>query len=116
MFINGKEHRIPELTYNAICDLDERYGVDVFKIDEASALRLVRGFLALSMRSKEASGNELEKHFMAGGTLEDAVTEIGGALERSGFLSSMRKQAQEKSEKETKEKKAAESLPKPTTE
>lgn len=108
MTINGKEYRIPELDYNAICDLDERYGLNLLgDMDGINPLRIARAFLALCLRSKQAAGVELAEHMTSGGALEEMMEEVATAMRNSGFLSQLR----EKKEAEEKKAKAAKSLP-----
>lgn len=105
--INGKEYAIPELTYNTIADLDEKYGLNLFGgLDGISPFSIARSFFALCTRNKEIAGNELQEHLLNGGSFDELLDDVQKAMENSGFLSGMRK----KSELEEKKKKASKSL------
>ena len=89
MKINNKEYKIPELSFNAMCQLEEM-GVN-FADMEKKTLSTVRGFLALAMDGDlEKAGAELEAHLVAGGNVEDVVVEIGKAVEESGFFQALK--------------------------
>ena len=88
MKINNKEYRIPELNFNAICALEEM-GASLTSSDVKS-FSTVRALLALSMNGDLVmAGNELEAHLMAGGTLDDLLSEVNNALEESDFFHSL---------------------------
>lgn len=94
MIIDGKEYRLPELDYNAICDLDERYGLNLLGgLEDVSPLRIARAFLALATGDKRVAGAALEAHMAAGGSLDELMEAVGKAMETSGFLSKMREKA-----------------------
>lgn len=98
MKINGKEYRIPEIDYNAVCALD-RYDIDLLGLEgQPQPFVMLRAFLALAMgpsrNNATTAGKELEKHILENG-IEDteiarAFKEITQALEDSDFLSQMK--------------------------
>lgn len=91
MKINNKEYTIPELSFNAMCKLEDM-GVN-FADMEKKTLSTVRGFLALAMDGNlDKAGTELEKHLASGGNIEEVVTEIGKAVEKSGFFQALKSQ------------------------
>lgn len=113
MIINGKEYHLPELDFNAICDMDERFGLNLLGgLDGVSPLRIARAFLALCLRNKQTAGAEIAAHMTAGGSLDEMMEEITGAMERSDFLSGMREKAEKEKASKEKKVKAAKSLPK----
>ena len=95
MKLNGKEYKIPELDFNAMCRLEEM-GVNLMQMDNKMFM-LVRGLIALSMNSDlEKAGQELEAHVIGGGRLEDVMEEISKAVNESGFFRALQ-QGQTKS-------------------
>lgn len=114
MTINGKEYTLPELDYNAVCELD-KYGVNLLGGDNIAPLVLLRGFLALCTKNKLAAGEELQAHIVEQGadSLTEAVEEISLRIEESRFFTAMRRKAEKEQEKQAKRAKAAQSLPKP---
>lgn len=85
MIINNREYRLPELDFNAMCELEDM-GVALTDMDK-KVLTTVRGFLALSMNGDfQRAGKELEAHLSKGGSLEQMLQEINEAVERSGFF------------------------------
>lgn len=88
MNINGKTYKVPELDFNAICELEDM-GVVLTDMDK-KVLTTVRGFLALSMGSDmETAGKELGDHLASGGTIDDMVKEINKAVSESGFFQAL---------------------------
>ena len=92
MKLNNKEYKIPEITFNTICDLEEM-GVDLSGINK-KALSTVRGFLALAVGGDlEEAGRILEEHLVNGGGLEEVLREIEEALVKSGFFLALAQKA-----------------------
>lgn len=88
MNINGKTYKVPELDFNAMCELEEM-GVVLTDMDK-KVLTTVRGFLALAMGSDmEIAGKELEEHLASGGNIEAMVEEINKAVSESGFFQAL---------------------------
>ena len=89
MRINNTEYKIPELNFNTICALEDM-GVSLGSTD-LKAFSTVRALLALSMNGDLAkAGNELEAHIMAGGKLDELVSEFTRAMEESDFFHSLK--------------------------
>lgn len=88
MNINGKTYKVPELDFNAMCELEDM-GVVLTDMDK-KVLTTVRGFLALSMGTDmETAGKELGEHLASGGTIDDMVKEINKAVSESGFFQAL---------------------------
>ena len=61
MIINNREYRLPELDFNAMCELEDM-GIALTDMDK-KVLTTVRGFLALAMNGDfHRAGKELEAH------------------------------------------------------
>ena len=91
MILNGKTYQIPELTFNAVCRLEE-LGVSLTEIDK-KPMAAIRGFIALATGSLESAGNELEAHILSGGKLEEITQEITKAVSGSGFFQKLAESA-----------------------
>lgn len=92
MIINGKTYTVPELDFNAMCELEEM-GVVLNEMDK-KVLTTVRGFLALAMNSDmENAGRELEEYIVSGGKIEAIVEEINRAVSESGFFQALSQKA-----------------------
>lgn len=90
MIINGKTYTVPELDFNAMCELEDM-GVALNEMDK-KVLTTVRGFLALAMKTDmEAAGKELEGHLASGGNINEMVEEVNRAVNESGFFRSLSK-------------------------
>lgn len=106
MIVNGNEYTIPNIDYNAICDLDS-YGVNLLSAESPSPMILIRGFLALCLGSTTKAGREIEKHISDNG-IEDMKAwseEIENAIEDGGFFAAMRKAADAQKKKSAAKKK-----------
>lgn len=83
--INGRQYKAPEITFNAICEL-ESMGVDLQK---GSRLSKLRGYLALALKDIDLAGNEIEEHLIAGGSLDEIAIAFTDAVESSRFFQAM---------------------------
>lgn len=93
MIINGKTYTVPELDFNAMCELEDM-GVALNEMDK-KVLTTVRGFLALAMKTDmETAGKELEEHLASGGNINEMVEEVNKAVNESGFFQSLSKKAE----------------------
>ena len=87
MKLNGKEYKIPEFDFNAVCQLEE-LGIDLIG-QNAKPLSTLRAFVALAVGATEKAGKELETHLANGGSLEEVMKEVNAALQKSGFFQRM---------------------------
>lgn len=98
IIINENRYDIPELDFDAVCELEEN-GVDLLAMNKNNPklATMVRGFTAWIMGcdSKTAS-EEIEEHIANGGSLADILTSVSRAIESSGFFNQRgRKQPQD---------------------
>lgn len=84
MKINGKNYKVPELTFNAMCELEDM-GVSITSLDK-KPMATIRGFLALAIGDTEQAGKELEEHIVNGGKLDDVISDITRAVQDSNFF------------------------------
>lgn len=90
MTLNGKTYRIPEINFDAMCDLEER-GVNLLDMnsveERGKTLTTIRGLVAWIMDTDvKAAGHEIGEHIKNGGGLEDIIYGINAAIEESGFM------------------------------
>lgn len=84
MIINGKKYEMPELSFNAVCKLED-IGMELTKVK--GVLNLIRGMVALAMDSTlETAGRELDEHLSKGGDIDEITSETLHILEKSGFF------------------------------
>lgn len=89
MIINGKEYRLPKLSFNTMCRLEEM-GVSLTELNKMP-MATIRAFTALAVGSPEKAGEELEQHLISGGELTDILDEIKTAVNESGFFQALGK-------------------------
>lgn len=95
MKINDREYTIPELNFNAMCELED-LGASFSEMDK-KALSTVRAFLALAMGGDaEKAGKEIEAHIASGGKFDDIMQDINRAVEESGFFGLSRRERRRK--------------------
>jgi hypothetical protein len=89
--LNGKQHKDIELTFNDVCDLQEK-GVDLTAMNPKNALPTIRAIISLRFGGNEQlAGIEIEQHLINGGTFEDLAEIVKKAVEGSGFFQALRK-------------------------
>jgi hypothetical protein len=91
--LNGKTYKIPELTYNAVCDLEDK-GINLLDLGKGKVkLGFIREIIALSFGgNSELAGIEIENHIKNGGSFEDLATVVAKSVENSGFFQALSKQ------------------------
>lgn len=90
MTINGKEIKIPEITFGTVTDLQEQKGIDlktelakVAQFNESAILNFVSlAFDGDKLKAAEAVG----QYFAEGGDFTGLMEEINKAVEESGFF------------------------------
>ena len=84
MKINDREYTIPELNFNAMCELED-LGASFSEMDK-KVLSTVRAFLALAMGGDaEKAGKEIEAHIASGGKFARHQQSRGGKRFFSGL-------------------------------
>jgi hypothetical protein len=86
--INGKEYEVPELDFDAVCELEEN-GVNLLNLDRKNmkVASMVRGLVAWIMRSDTATASrEIEAHIAGGGNIGELFAAINEALTESRFF------------------------------
>lgn len=95
--INGKSYKVPEMDFNAVCELEER-GVNILNLGEnVKVASMVRGVAAWIMRTdlKTASA-EIQGHIQNGGNIMDILDALNEAADESGFFKQGQEQASQK--------------------
>ena len=95
MKINGKDYKLPEFTFETMCEL-ENYGMSLTSINE-KPLSAIRAFAALAIGDKQKANIELEEHFKNGGDITEITEEIQKSLSESGFFRSLSARMEERS-------------------
>ena len=103
--INGKLYQAREITFNTICDLEDA-GVSLTEIEQ-KPISTVRSYFAICLGgNKEVAGQEIEKHIINGGNLDEIMTAFREELADSDFFRALTKnqdeEATENQEAETK--------------
>ncbi len=86
--INGKEYEIPELDFDAVCELEEN-GVNLLNMDRKNmkVASVVRGLVAWIMKCDTATASkEIEGHIAGGGNIGDLFVAINEGLSESRFF------------------------------
>ena len=86
--INGREYEIPEVDFDAICELEER-GVDLLSTDAKHPKLAItlRGIVAWIMGVPERTASaEIMAHLQNGGSVVEILDAITSAMQDSGFF------------------------------
>lgn len=99
--INGKMYPTKEITFNTVCQFEDM-GIPMSEI-EAKSIMFVRAYAAMCMDKKaDQAGDEIEKHVMNGGSIDELADVLRQAVEESGFFQALSKRAEtEDSESQT---------------
>lgn len=102
--LNGKTYFAKKFTFNMICDMDEM-GIDVDRAMQRPLI-LARVYIAICGGiTLEEAGNEIEKHMISGGTMDEIGEVIKKEVVESDFFRSMyglEKETQETQEEQGK--------------
>lgn len=99
--INGKTYNAAEMTFNNVCKMEEMDAP--ITMGAKVSFSILRGYLALCMAtSKDNAGEELEKHVINGGNMDELSEALAEAIENSDFF---RKMSEDKTEDVTESKK-----------
>lgn len=92
--INGKLYQAREITFNTICDLEDA-GVSLTEIEQ-KPISTVRSYFAICLGgNKEVAGQEIERHIINGGSLDEIMTAFREELADSDFFQALTKTANE---------------------
>ena len=86
--INGTEYQIPELNFDAVCELEE-YGVYLLSMtkEDRRFATMIRGLAAWIMKTDKATASrEIQEHIRKGGNVVDILDALNDAMEESGFF------------------------------
>lgn len=87
MTINGKNYKLPEFSFETICELED-YGVSLTNLTD-KPMKTVRAFAALAIGDAKVASKEIEEHIKNGGNLAEFVEEIQRSISESGFFQSL---------------------------
>lgn len=92
LVINKHVYRPAEMTFNAICDLEDM-GVTIDSMERGRMLAPLRAYLALCMTEPDPAkaGKEIEAHIVGGGDLTELTECMMEAFEESGFFRALSK-------------------------
>lgn len=91
--INGKVYPTKEITFNTVCQFEDM-GIPMSEI-EAKSIMFVRAYAAMCMDKKaDQAGDEIEKHVMNGGSIDELADVLHQAVEESGFFQALSKRAE----------------------
>ena len=105
--LNDKEYTMPEMDFNAICELSE-LGVDVMNPKTLSKhpIPTARAIVAWVIgEDLDVAGNAIQEHILAGGDIAHILTAFVGGIEDSGFFKNLPGRTEEKPEKPEAKKK-----------
>lgn len=86
--INGKEYAIPEVDFDAVCELEEK-GVDLLAADAKHPKLAItlRGIVAWIMGVPEkVASREIMDHIQNGGNIIEILNAVTEAMQDSGFF------------------------------
>ena len=89
--INGRNYTVPELDFNAVCDLEEK-GVNILNMgNDMKIATMVRGLTAWIMNVDLATASrEIQAHIQNGGNVMDILNSFTAAVDNSGFFGQTR--------------------------
>ena len=91
--INGKMYPTKEITFNTVCQFEDM-GIPMSEI-EAKSIMFVRAYAAMCMDKKaDQAGDEIEKHVLNGGSIDELADVLRQAVEESGFFQTLSKRAE----------------------
>jgi hypothetical protein len=86
--INGREYTIPEVDFDAVCELEEK-GVDLLAADakHPKIAITLRGIVAWIMGVPEkVASREIMEHIQNGGNIIEILNTVTEAMQDSGFF------------------------------
>ena len=95
--INGRNYKMPEIEFNAICDLADN-GVDIMnpKSIVKRPIPAARAIVAWVLDTDiESAGKEIQSHILNGGDLAPIFEAFNGEVEDSNFFKALAKREQD---------------------
>ena len=92
VIINGNRYDIPEVDFDAVCELEE-IGINLLNMDKSNLklATMARGLTAWIMGvDTQTATRELEAHIANGGNIADIITRATESMQRSGFFAQNR--------------------------
>ncbi|MDO5539410.1 MAG: hypothetical protein Q4F83_04970 [Eubacteriales bacterium] len=92
VIINGNRYDIPEMNFDAVCELEEA-GVNILGADRSNMklATMARGLTAWIMGvDVQTASKELEAHIANGGNIVDIISRTTEAMQKSGFFAQNR--------------------------
>lgn len=89
VIINGNKYNIPEMSFDSVCELEER-GINFLSMDKKNMklATMARGLVAWVMDvDVKTASKEIESHVANGGDIIEILERIMGSMEKSGFFS-----------------------------
>lgn len=100
--INDKVYPAKEITFNSVCQF-ESMGIPMSEIEDKSIM-FIRAYAAMCMDKKaDQAGEEIEKHILNGGSMDDIAEVLREAVEESGFFQALSKRAEKENSESKKE-------------
>ncbi len=96
--INEREYEIPQVNFDAICELEEN-GVKLVGVNakDMKLLSTIRGLAAWIMGVDTATASrELEEHILGGGDITEIMTAFMKEAEKSGFFGNQGRNRQQR--------------------
>ena len=90
--INGKTYPVPEMSFDAICQLEEA-GVNLLNTDKKNPkiATMLRGLVAWIMDVEPSVASaEIQAHIESGGNIMEILDAVTGALQSSSFFNAGR--------------------------
>ena len=88
--INNKLYTAKAFGYNTLCDLEDM-GISLENMTK-KPMSAVRAYFALHLNNdQELAGQEIEKHMVAGGTLDSLIEVMNVEMEESDFFRALEK-------------------------
>lgn len=88
VIINGNKYDIPEVDFDAVCELEER-GVNLLNMDKSNMklATVARGLVAWIMETDvRTASREIESHIANGGDIISIINRVTDAINNSGFF------------------------------
>ncbi len=98
--INGNKYQIPEVNFDAICELEEN-GVQMIGADRRNMklMTTIRGIAAWIMGTDtHTASKELEAHIINGGDATEIITAFMAEAENAGFFGNRNRQRRQQNQ------------------